>query len=91
MLPLNTAQEVLASTTPTANTVFSAFSQYAWLEIGVVIGVLILIFIIGIFTHAVERLVNFARHGSFLTNDEGAKKFGYTFDGKRRTGITWDD
>lgn len=57
MLPLPTANEVLSSSTPTSNVVFSAFTQYMWLEIGVLFAVLTVLFIIYRFKDAISGLV----------------------------------
>lgn len=57
MLPIPTAETVLSSSTPTANTIFSHFSQYGYMEIGVLIAVLTIIFVIGVFAGGFSKLL----------------------------------
>jgi len=57
MLPIPAASTTLDNMLVTSQPVFNAFMPYGYMEIGIIIAVVIVIFIIGIFSHAFEVLL----------------------------------
>lgn len=56
MLPLPAATTTLENTLTTSQPVFDAFKPYAYMEIGLLIGALVIVFIIAIFWSSIRRL-----------------------------------
>ena len=57
MLPLPSASDVIASTSPVATTVFPAFSPVIWLLLGVIIAVLVVGFTIRVFGRGAKAVL----------------------------------
>lgn len=57
MLPIPSAGEIIASTTPVAATVFPAFSPVIWVLLGVIIAVLVVGFTVRVFGRASKAVL----------------------------------
>jgi len=69
MLPIPQATTTLAGMAEQSQPVFNAFIPYAYLEIGIIIGVLVILFIIGIFTNTFSHLYHAFKGDGFYTQD----------------------
>lgn len=56
MLPIPAATTTLANTAETSQPVFDAFKPYAFMEIGLIVGALAIIFIIGVMAGIPEKI-----------------------------------
>jgi hypothetical protein len=61
MLPLPAATTTLANTLETSQPVLNAFLPYGYMEIGIIIGALLIIFIIAIFRDAIFGMLEHIR------------------------------
>lgn len=70
MLPIPQASTTLTNTLETSQPVFDAFKPYAYMEIGLIIGALAIVFIIAIFRDAIASLLHRTAETKFDTKQK---------------------
>ena len=68
MFPLPAATTTLANSKPTADAVFGAFSPYAFMEIGVLVAVAVILFIVYTFRNVIMNIF-LARQSDYWQSD----------------------
>lgn len=72
-LPIPTAEQVLSSTSPNATHVLGQFLPYGYMEIGLTIGALLVVFLIYVFWDGIKNLYANLRTAKFKYGDYSAK------------------